>query len=120
MSKKIVVCDDDEGILDVVSTILSMYNFEVISEIQSTNAVDRIIREKPDVVLVDLWMPVINGGDIAHQLKNNPLTRHIPIIVFTASQEGKNLLKTLQVDGFIAKPFDINNLVKTIESFLPY
>ncbi len=118
MNKKILVCDDDEGILDMVSILLSMHNFDVIPELHSVNMIQRVLTEKPDAVLVDLWMPLVNGEDIARQLKSNPDTQSIPIIIFSASRDGKEIAQSLNVEGYVAKPFDLSTLVSTVSNVL--
>lgn len=118
MNKKILVCDDDEGILTMVSTVLGLYNFDVIPEINSVNAMQQVVSEKPDAVLVDLWMPLVSGEDVIRQIKENPDTQGIPVILFSASSEGKEIAAQLNVNGFVSKPFDLDTLVNTINGVL--
>ena len=118
IGKKVLICDDDEGILDMLSFILEDAGFNTISEINSLN-VNRIIeKEHPDLLLLDLWMPVLSGDQILKMLKNNPDTNKLPVIIISASIEGKKIAAEAGANDFIAKPFDIAQLIDKVQELI--
>jgi CheY-like chemotaxis protein len=118
MSKKVLVCDDDEGILDMVSFVLEDSGFEVIPESNSLNVYNLIEKEKPDLLLLDLWMPVLSGDQVLKILRSNPKTKYLPVIVISASTEGQKIAQEAGASAFIAKPFDIDQLINRVELIL--
>lgn len=118
MSKKILICDDDEGILDLIAFVLEDAGFEPIAEVNSLNVSKVIEKEHPDLLLLDLWMPVLSGDQVLKMLKNNPETSSLPVIVISASIEGKDIAAKAGANDFIAKPFDISQLVNSINHVL--
>lgn len=118
MSKKVLVCDDDEGILDMVSFVLEDSGFLVIPESNSLNVYSLIEKEKPDLLLLDLWMPVLSGDQVLKMLRNNPETKDLPVIVISASTEGQKIAQEAGASAFIAKPFDIDQLINRVELIL--
>ncbi len=118
MSKKVLVCDDDEGILDMVSFVLEDSGFAVIPESNSLNVSSLIEKEKPDLLLLDLWMPVLSGDQVLKMLRSNPETKDLPVIVISASTEGQKIAQEAGASAFIAKPFDIDQLINKVETIL--
>ena len=117
-SKKILVCDDDEGILDMVSFVLEDSGYEVIPEKNSMNVYNLIERENPDLLLLDLWMPVLSGDQVLKVLKSSPVTKSLPVIVISASTEGQRIAEEAGTSSFLAKPFDIDQLVSRVQTML--
>jgi len=119
MNKKtILVCDDDESILDVLGLILGGAGFIVIPEKNSLNVSSLIELKKPDLVLLDLWMPALNGDQVVKLLRSNPSTKELPVIVISASTNGEEIASAAGASGFIAKPFQINELINQINRHL--
>jgi CheY-like chemotaxis protein len=115
-TKKILICDDDEGILDMMVMVLEDSGYEVIAEVNSLNVYQVIEREKPDLLLIDLWMPVLSGDQVVKQLKSNPQTQFIPIIVISASTDGRRIASEAGADDFIPKPFDLDKLISQVQN----
>ena len=88
---KILVVDDEQGILDLLVDDLSDEGFQVISANNGASALVLIYRERPDIVLLDLMIPVVNGYEVLRELRRNPTTRKLPVILLTAvsPSEGK-------------------------------
>lgn len=118
MSKKILVCDDDEGILDVISMTLTMFGFDVIVQQHSINVFNDIEKYNPGLIILDLWMPHIGGEMITKKLKESPDTKNIPVLITSASRDGEAIAHKVNADGFIAKPFDIHDLLATVQTFV--
>jgi DNA-binding response OmpR family regulator len=118
INKKILVCDDDEGILDMVSFVLEDSGYDVIPESNSLNVYGLVVKERPDLLLLDLWMPVLSGDQVLKVLKSNPQTSNMPVIVVSASTEGARIAQEAGASYFMAKPFDIDQLVNRIQLML--
>ncbi|MCL4638838.1 MULTISPECIES: response regulator [Olivibacter] len=110
MIKKIMICDDDEGILDITGLLLESYGYQVLLESNSSRLLPRISSEKPDLLLIDIWMPLLMGDEIVRILKNNKETAHLPIIMFSAGRESERIASEVGADDYIAKPFNIEDL----------
>lgn len=117
-SKKILVCDDDQGILDVLTIILEKDSFEV-SVINQGKGIQKRIREfKPDLILLDIMMPGIDGKEVTKILKRNQETSKIPIIILSALNNPDQMAQDIGADDFLAKPFDISDLTDKIKRYL--
>ncbi|MCR4305996.1 MAG: response regulator [Candidatus Daviesbacteria bacterium] len=115
--KKILVAEDDQGIADVVKTILEMNGFEVFIAVDE-QGVKSMKTDLPDLLLLDLWMGHSDGKIICRALKSQPSTKHIPIILVSATRDLAKAAEEFGADDFLEKPFDMDNLVKKIRKFL--
>ncbi|EHQ28885.1 response regulator transcription factor [Mucilaginibacter paludis] len=115
---QILVCDDEQEILDITRLILEDAGHQVIAVIDSGAVASLIEQEQPDVLLIDLWMPGLSGDQVVRQLRNNGSMRHIPIVVISASKEGKEIAYAAGADDFLEKPYDIDDLVAIVEKQL--
>lgn len=118
MGKHIFIIDDDVAILEVIQIILkdAGYTTTVVGD---GDILKRISSERPDLILLDIWMSGLDGTKIAQTLKQNESTASIPIIMISANNEGARLAKRSGADGFIAKPFGIDELLSVVARFLP-
>ncbi|MBI5417328.1 response regulator [Candidatus Poribacteria bacterium] len=118
---KILIIDDQVDILDFTSLILKEYgNFDVICAKNGKDGIEMAIKEQPDFILLDAWMPDINGHEVCARIKNHKDTQHIKIAMFTAAVNDKEKLESKKnsVDAFIEKPFNPDDLIKTINDKL--
>lgn len=117
MEKKIWVIDDDLSILEVVKIILedSNYNVLTISEVEEFNK--KIKKELPDLILLDFWMSGTDGKDIAKSLKSQKETKKIPIVMVSALSDCKKIAKESGADGYLSKPFDMDDLINTVKKY---
>ena len=120
--KKHIVCiEDDAGIIDLVKLILTRKGYRVSGAVGGREGLELIEREKPDVVLLDLMMPDMDGWEVFHQMRAHESTRHIPVIVVTAKAQSIDKVLGLQiakVDDYLTKPFSPQDLVDSIERIL--
>lgn len=114
--KRILVVDDNVEILEIVEIILKKHGYEILKSPRGEDTLNNIESFSPQVILLDVFLGKVNGIDICKELKANPLTQHIPIIMFSAHSNQKLIFEKCKADDFIAKPFDINNLVAKIET----
>lgn len=116
--KKILVCDDDDGILMMMETLLNRFNYETRTELDSRNVFESIKAFDPDLMIIDLWMPHISGDEIIKKIRSAEKENELPVIVISASWDGKQIAIEAGADGFLAKPFNIEELIKTVEKAL--
>lgn len=116
-TKKILVCDDDQSILEVVEIVLTSNNYQVSTLTNGKAIQKKVIDLQPDVILLDLWMPGIDGKEITKLLKSNDQTKNIPIIILSALNDTEKIAHSIGADNFLAKPFDINDLLKMVEKY---
>ncbi|WP_025146556.1 response regulator [Pedobacter jeongneungensis] len=117
-NKKILICDDDEGILDVLELILEETGHTVIPEQNSLNVRSILDKHSPDLVILDLWMPVLSGDQLLSMIRNSPSYSNLPVIIISASTDGQEIAMNHRASAFIAKPFDYENLISVVNKFL--
>ena len=116
--KKILICDDDHGILEMLEMVLEEDGYQVVVEAKSINALNRIAEESPDLILLDIWMPVITGDQILSQLRADHTKSNIPVLMYSASTDGKLIAEKYGANSFIAKPFDLEDLLHKVSGLL--
>ncbi|MBA6411700.1 response regulator [Parahaliea sp. F7430] len=116
----IVVVEDEPDILQILSYNLKREGFEVSSSLNGTEGLGLIQQEKPDLVLLDLMLPGMDGLDICRHLKNDETTQHIPIIMVTAKGEESDLVLGLGIgaDDYVTKPFSPKELIARVKAVL--
>ncbi len=115
--KKIMVADDDPAIVDAIKLILELYDYDVSTTVNG-ETIYKMEKEYPDLLLLDIWMSGQDGREICKYLKNNPLTKHIPIIMISASRDIMQSAKDAGANDFIAKPFQMNEVLEKIEKYI--
>lgn len=121
LQRKVVCVEDEPEMIDLIRLILSRKGFEVIGAEGGAKGLAKIRAEKPDLVLLDLMMPEMDGWQVYQQLKADPETAEIPVIVVTA--KAQNIDKVLglhiaKVDDYIPKPFSLQELVDRVDAVL--
>jgi len=123
--KKILIVDDDVDIIDLVENRLKRNNYEVIFANDGDNGVKKALQHKPDLIIMDVMMPQMHGGEAVQLLKSYEETRDIPILFFTAMNSylpQSTELDQVNVAGqfypAITKPFDPNKLLSSIKTLL--
>lgn len=112
--KKIFIADDDEAIVDATSLMLEVMGYEVSHTLNGAT-VPAALRNKPDLLLLDIWMSGMDGRDICKQLKADPETVDIPVLMISASRDIRESALASGADDFLAKPFEMNALLDKIE-----
>ena len=115
--KKIMIADDDPGIVDAIEMLLEFEGYDVSSTVDGSTVLD-MKHELPDLLLLDIWMSGEDGRDICKKLKQEPLTKNIPVIMISASRDIKESAMDAGADDFLAKPFEMNDLLKKIEDLI--
>jgi two-component system, OmpR family, response regulator VicR len=118
---KIVYIEDDLDTQNLVNLILSRKGFEVKGVSDSQQGIDLITHEEPDLILLDLMLPEIDGWEVYRRLKKNKNTKNIPVIIITAKAQPIDKVLGLQiakVDDYICKPFIPEELLQSINKVL--
>lgn len=116
--KRILVVDDDVDTLSAVKFFLESNGYEVLTSSQGEDAVNHVVDYCPQIILLDVYLKGSNGVEICNRLKSSSLTRHIPIIMFSAETNNYLILRKCAADDFIEKPIDENTLLSKIENQL--
>lgn len=117
-NKKILICDDDEGIIDVLGLILEETGHTIIPELNSLNVKSLIQNTEPDLIILDLWMPVLSGDQILKMIRNSPKTKDVPVIVMSASRDGAEIATAAGASAYISKPFDFDNVLAVVDELI--
>lgn len=120
-ARRLVYIEDEEEMIDLVRLILVRRGFSVIGANGGREGLEIVRKETPDLVLLDLMMPDMDGWDVYQQLKADEATRDIPVIVITA--KAQNIDKVLgltiaKVEDYISKPFSPQELMDSVEKVL--
>ncbi len=117
---KILVADDDTAILEAIKLILESEGYDVcVTADGSTIYQMEKEKEYPDLLVLDIWMSGVNGTDICKYLKNNNRTKNIPVVMISANRDALEMAKKAGADDFVAKPFDVDDLLEHVEKNLP-
>ena len=117
---KILLVEDNEMNRDMLSRRLERKGFEVVMAVDGKAGVDMASSESPDLILMDLSLPIIDGWEATRQIKADAATKQIPVIALTAHAMAGDEQKALEVgcDDYDTKPVDLKRLLGKIENFL--
>ena len=120
MAKAILVADDDPDILSIVSMSLEAQGYTVYKATNGREAVDLVKEHHPDLVLMDMMMPIVSGYEAVVELKADAATRDVTIVGLSAKAMATDMERATDVgiDGYITKPFRIAQVLTVVESYL--
>lgn len=118
--RTVLVVDDDEDLLQIVDIKLKVEGFHTLLSLNGERVREIIAQSPPDLVLLDIHMQGISGGDICREIKSDPTTSSIPVILFSANDNVKTIQEECGADGFVTKPWEDNKLIETIYHHLHY
>jgi len=120
VSRRILVVDDDPRLLHVVSMYLSIEGYDVDTAPNGEEGLQHLEAQRPDLVILDVMMPGIDGLEACRRIKSNPETRQIPVVLFTALSRTDDVEsgRAAGANRFINKPFSLIGLGAVIRSFL--
>ncbi|MDD4954550.1 MAG: response regulator, partial [Candidatus Omnitrophica bacterium] len=118
--KKILIVDDEPDIVKTTSIMLDLEGYEIIAAVSGEDAIEKIRIDKPDLIILDVVLPGINGKEITLRLKEDSRYKNIPIILITAQTQRNELekLKKLPADFCLTKPFDSALLTLKVKELL--
>jgi len=117
---KILVVDDEEKNVKLMEAMLLPRGYEIVKAYNGEEALQQVQKESPDLILLDVMMPVINGFDVCKKLKDDPETRLIPIVIMTALDALEDRVKGIEAgaDDFLTKPVNRDELLARIQTSL--
>jgi len=117
---RILVVDDEDHIVMILKDSLEFSGFQVVTALDGQEALDCVAAEPPDLIVLDIGMPKMDGWEVCRRLKGDAKTQSIPIIILTAYAQTSDQRKGAQLgaDRFITKPCDLTYLVEEINSLL--
>lgn len=118
--KKILFIEDEVELVELIQMRLEANNYQMIAAYDGEEGLKKVYSEKPDLILLDVIMPKIDGLTLCRRLKSDPKTKHTPIIIVSASG-GKDLPERFRkagADDFIFKPFEATELLEKITNHL--
>ncbi len=117
---KILVVDDEEHIVMILKDSLEFSGFQVVTAYNGVEALERVESDHPDLIVLDIGMPKLDGWEVCRRLKSEEKTKNIPIIILTAYAQASDQRKGAQLgaDRFVTKPCDLTYLVEEINTLL--
>ncbi len=116
--KTILIADDDVAIVDSIAAVLELSNYEVLKVYDGTSVM-QAIKASPDLILLDVMMAGHDGLAVCKQIKRQAATRHIPVIMVSASPNLKISAEECGADAHLEKPFGMEDLLSKVEALMP-
>jgi DNA-binding response OmpR family regulator len=116
--KTIYILEDETGIRDALQLLLSFEDYDVRSFSTAEAFNKRDLSTVPDIFILDVMLPDGLGTDVCNQLKEDPATSNIPVIIISAHAKAENVINACKADEFISKPFDIDDVLVKIENLI--
>ncbi len=120
IKKKILIVEDEESLLKLESILLTSKGYDVQGVADGKAALEAVAMMKPDLVLLDIMLPEIDGFEVCRRIKEDDATQHIPVIMLTAKKSREDMARGEQVgaDWYITKPFKSAMVIETIQRFI--
>ena len=117
---RILIVEDEESLLKLESILLSSKGYRVTGVMDGKSALAEVQSNKPDLVILDIMLPEMDGFEVCMQIKTNPETRHIPVVMLTAKKTIQDQARGQEVgcDAYITKPFKSSKVLDTIQEIL--
>lgn len=119
MNKKILVVEDEPLIVNMVKHRLEKHHFDVVEAFEGEEGLEKAKNEKPDLIILDIIMPKMDGYTFVKKLKRDEDTRNIPIIILTAWEKMEDLFLQEGIKDYLVKPFKAEELLARIHKYLP-
>ncbi|MBO7394053.1 MAG: response regulator, partial [Abditibacteriota bacterium] len=115
-SHKILVCDDEKNIRRLVQVNLERAGYKVVTASDGKEALQQVVKERPELIVLDIMMPYMDGFEVLQNLRRNASTREIPVIMLTAKSQDSDIFRGWQsgVDCYLTKPFTPVELVSFV------
>lgn len=121
MSKKILTIDDSKMVRMIVTSTFQPFDCTIVGAADGAEGVEVALREKPDLIFLDITMPVLNGIETLTKIRETPEIAATPVVMLTAESDGERLgmADKLKVSGYIAKPFKAEQLIALTKKIVP-
>ena len=119
---KILVVDDEPNIVQTLQDRLEMNEYEVITAGNGREGLEKFEEEQPDVILLDVIMPIMDGHEMLEALRKRPSGQNVSVIMLTARSQTQDIARAnaCGIDDYIVKPFDLSELLEKIESVVEH
>ena len=121
MRKRILVVEDEEDNRRILRDLLTTADYEIMEAENGEEALTAAAKQRPDLILMDIQLPIIDGYEATRRIKADPTLRHIPIVAVTSyalsGDEAKS--RAAGCDGYLAKPFSLQQVLDAVHDFLP-
>ena len=118
MSKKILVVDDDKTLLKLVDGVLSLKGYQVISALDGEEGLLKLRQDKPDLIILDIHMPKMNGYAFIQEVKGSADLKSIPIIILTSKDGMEEVFRTEGAQEYLVKPLDPEKLLQLVGRYI--
>ena len=118
MAKKILVIDDDHLTTEILATCLESEHFEVVSAADGEEGLEKAKGIKPDLIILDILMPKMNGYTFVRRLKFDIELRHIPVIILSGQDKMKDLFAIEGISDYLVKPLKEDELLAKVKKYL--
>lgn len=120
MKKTVLVVDNNQDTIKILTVILENEGYQVMTALDGATALHKVHHEKPHLVLLDMLLPVMNGIEVCRKIKEDSLTRPIPVMMITAKSDREARMGSIQAgaDAYMLKPFDPADLTTRIDKML--
>jgi len=117
---KILIVDDEPFNVDYLEQELDDMNYNILTATNGREALDKVTNEPPDLILLDIMMPIMDGFAVLNELKADPLLRHIPVIIISAMNDLESVVKGIKqgAEDYLTKPVNADLLVKKVKEYL--
>ncbi len=121
MNTRVLIAEDEPHIVESLSFVLQRSGYEVSSVLDGEAAMARLHSDPPDMVILDVMLPKLNGFEVLKRLKSDPALRSIPVIILTAKgqTQDRRMAEEIGVDGFMTKPFSNREIVDEVRRLAP-
>lgn len=118
--RKILIVEDEESLLKLESILLTTRGYKVSGVTDGLKAMEAIEKERPDLVLLDIMIPGIDGFEVCRRIKANPATASLPVIMLTAKKSSADQARGVEsgADAYITKPFKSGKIIELVEGLL--
>jgi CheY-like chemotaxis protein len=121
MLKRVLVVDDDREMVELIQLFLNNAGYETLAAFSGESALEQAFQQKPDLILLDIMMPKIDGWEVFRRIKNDPKAGTIPIVFLTARTQNIDRmigLSVMKASGYLTKPFSKKELLDEVERVL--
>lgn len=115
---RVLVVDDDEVIRQLIAVNLTLEGFEVVTAVDGHDCLEKVAEVNPDVITLDVMMPRLDGWVTATQLRKNPATANIKVVLITAraQEDDRDRGRQIGVDAYLTKPFDPTEMIRVVRA----
>lgn len=118
--KKILIVEDEESLLKLESILLTSRGYEVVGAADGAAALEKAVSTRPDLIILDIMLPKIDGFEVCRRIKQDPETAHIPVMMLTAkkSEQDCDRGKAAGASAYVTKPFKSARIIEIIQGLL--